>query len=145
MLVHYLNLAIDSLQHLIDTTKTDIEDIKEAKHGILFSRLKGKEETMLSFEKYKTHIDSEIVNMANESPDLELKELLSEEQKDLLEDMRNKLTELKAVNRHYAKLVVAVSSFYNSLLDELLPKDEHGRSGYDGSVQRRTGMLEIKA
>lgn len=144
MLVHYLNLAIDSLQHLIDTTKTDIEDIKEAKHDLLFARLKGKEETMLSFEKYKNHIDSEIVNMATANPELELKELLSEDQKDLLDDMRQKLMELKSVNRHYAKLVVAVSSFYNSLLDQLLPKDEH-KSGYDGVAQRRSGMLEIKA
>ncbi len=144
MLVHYLNLAIDSLQSLIDTTKSDIEDIKQAKHEKLFGKLKGKEEIMLSFEKYKTHIDSEIVSMASENPSLDLKDLLSDIQRDLLEEMRDKLGELKSVNRHYAKLVAAVSSFYNSLIEQLLPGDEQ-KSGYDGIAQRRTGMLEIKA
>ncbi len=43
MLVHHLNLAIETLQSLIDVTKSDITDIKQAKHEKLFARLKAKE------------------------------------------------------------------------------------------------------
>jgi len=144
MLVHYLNLAIESLQSLIDITKSDIDDIKLAKHEKLFARLKSKEEILGSFEKYKNLIDSEIVSMANKNPSTELKDLLSDSQKDLLDDMRTKLIELKAANRHYAKLVIAVSSFYNSLLEQIVPKEEQ-KTGYDGLMQRRSSILEIKA
>lgn len=144
MLVHYLNLAIDSLQSLIDITKSDIEDIKQAKHEKLFGKIKSKEEFVSYFEKYKNLIDSEIVSMATANPSLELRELLSDAQQDLLGDMREKLTELKSTNRHYAKLVVAVGSFYNALLDQMLPKDDQ-KPGYDGVMQRRTSILEIKA
>ncbi len=144
MLVHYLNLAIESLQSLIDITKSDIEDIKQAKHEKLFSKVKSKEEMVSSFEKYKNLIDSEIVSMAAANPSLELKDLLSESQRDLLGDMREKLTELKSTNRHYAKLVIAVSSFFNGLIEQMLPKDDQ-KPGYDGLIQRRTSILEIKA
>ena len=144
MLVHYLNLATESLQGLIDLTKTDINDIKEARHEKLFGKLKIKEEFVNSFEKYKHLIDSSIVEMAVSNPSLELKELLSEEQKDLLGDMREKLIELKQTNRHYAKLVVAVSSFYNSLVEQMLPPEEQ-KHGYDGFAQRKAGFLEAKA
>lgn len=145
MLVHYINLAIETLQNLIDITKSDIEDIKQAKHDKLFGKVKSKEEMVSTFEKYKNLIDSEIVSMANASPSLELKDLLSESQKDLLDDMRQKLNELKSTNKHYAKLVVAVGSFYNSLLDQMTSKDEQHNMGYDGVVQRRSSFLEIKA
>jgi glutamyl-tRNA reductase len=144
MLVHHLNLAIESLQSLIDITKSDIDDIKQAKHEKLFARLKSKEEILSSFEKYKNHIDSEIVSMASKNPNLDLRELLSDAQQTLLEDMREKLTQLRSTNKHYAKLVIAVSSFYNSLLEQMTPKDEQ-RAGYDGLMQRRTSILEIKA
>lgn len=144
MLVQYLNLAIESLQNLIDITKSDIADIKEARHDKLFAKLKSKEEMLSSFEKYKNMIDAEIVSMASKNPSLELKELLSEEQKELLSDMREKLSSLKEVNKHYAKLVVAVGAFYNTLLEQMLPREDM-RSGYDKSVQRRSGFLEIKA
>jgi glutamyl-tRNA reductase len=144
MLVHYLNLAIESLQSLIDVTKSDIDDIKQAKHEKLFARLKSKEEILGSFEKYKNHIDSEIVSMAAANPSLDLRELLGDKQQELLEDMREKLIQLKSTNRHYAKLVIAVSSFYSSLLDQMLPKEEQ-KAGYEGLMQRRTSILEIKA
>jgi hypothetical protein len=144
MLVHYLNLAIESLQNLIDITKSDIEDIKQAKHEKLFGKVKSKEEMVSSFEKYKNLIDAEIVSMAAANPSLELKDLLSENQRDLLGDMREKLTELKSTNRHYAKLVIAVSSFFNGLIEQMLPKDDQ-KPGYDGLIQRRASILEIKA
>lgn len=145
MLVHYLNLAIETLQNLIDITKSDINDIKEAKHDKLFGKVKSKEEMVSTFERYKNLIDSEIVSMASVNPSLELKELLSEAQKDLLDDMRQKLNELKSANKHYAKLVIAVGSFYNSLLEQMTPKEDHHMSGYDGLSQRRASFLEIKA
>jgi len=144
MLVHHLNLAIETLQSLIDVTKSDITDIKQARHENLFARLKTKEEFLGSFENYKNLIDAHIVEMAANNGGSDLGSILSKEQKELLDSMRNKLNELKSVNKHYAKLVIAVSTFYNSLIEQIVPPKEQ-KSGYIGMTQRRSAMLEIKA
>ena len=42
MLVHHLNLAIETLQSLIDVTKSDITDIKQARHEKLVCQTENK-------------------------------------------------------------------------------------------------------
>lgn len=144
MLVHYLNLAIETLQSLIDITKTDIEDIKQAHHEILFNRVKGKDELVSVFEKYKCMIDNELLSLSQKNIGVELKDLLNAEQKELLQDMKVQLEQLKNLNRRYAKIVLTVSSFYNSLMERMLPADDN-KIGYDGLPQRRSSLFETKA
>jgi uncharacterized protein YcbK (DUF882 family) len=146
MLVQSLRLAIESLQSLIDITKIDIEDIKIAAHDKLFSRVRTKDELIKQFESYKRMIDTQISTMAKNSPDIDLVELLSTEERELLGKMRDKLNELKDANKHYAKIVVAVSSFYNSMLENFVPKNmqEHGGS-YAVNGIKPASFVEVKA
>lgn len=146
MLVQTLRLAIESLQTLIDITKIDIEDIKIAAHDKLFSRVKSKDELIKKFESYKKLIDTQILNMANSNPSTDLVELLSSQERELLGQMKEKLNELKDVNKHYAKIVVAVSSFYNSMLESFVPKRmQEERSGYASAGVKQASFVEIKA
>lgn len=133
MLVQYLNLAIDALQSLINMTLLDIEDIKAAAHNRLFERAKSKEELLLSFENYKNLIDETITKAVQLNPNAELEKLLNNTERDLLEQMKAKLTELKGVNRSYAKLVAAVSSFYNGLLESMLSSQSAPINQYAGN------------
>jgi len=146
MLVQSLRLAIESLQSLIDITKIDIEDIKVAAHDKLFSRVRSKDELIKQFESYKRMIDTQISNMANNNPEADLVEILSSEERELLNQMRDKLNELKDANKHYAKIVVAVSSFYNSMLESFVPKtmQEHGGS-YAANAIKQASFVEVKA
>ena len=146
MLVQSLRLAIESLQSLIDITKIDIEDIKIAAHDKLFSRVRSKDELIKQFESYKRMIDTQISNMATKDPEMDLVSILSTEERELLNQMRDKLNELKGANKHYAKIVVAVSSFYNSMLENFVPKtmQEHGGS-YAASAIKQASFVEVKA
>jgi len=146
MLVQSLRLAIESLQCLIDITKTDIEDIKIAAHDQLFSRMRSKEELIKQFESYKNLIDSEIVKLVSANPDSELTDILSDEDRELLTQMREKLNELKSANKHYAKIVVAVSSFYNSMLENFIPHSmQENKGSYAGAMIKQASFVEIKA
>lgn len=145
MLVQYLNLAVESLQSLIEMTLLDIEDIKIAAHSKLFERSKSKEEILLSFENYKNLIDETITQTVAAKPNAELADLLSQEERGLLEGMKAKLTELKTVNRVYAKLVAAVGSFYNGLLEAMLSTQSTPINQYAGSSVMRAGIFHATA
>ena len=132
MLVQYLNLAVESLQSLISMTLLDLEDIKVAAHSRLFERSKSKQEILISFENYKNLIDETITKAVAANPTVELEDLLSREERGLLENMKAKLLELKSVNRSYAKLVAAVSSFYNGLVEAMLSTQSAPINKYAG-------------
>lgn len=129
MLHHYLQSAITDLQALLAATQQDIEDIQEARHEVVFSRTKAKDELVSSFENKKHLIDSEIVKLTQEFPATPLPELLDESVTELLGQLRESLEGLKEENRRYARMVLAVSEFYNSLLERLLPSQPQDYSG----------------
>lgn len=145
MLVQYLNLAVDSLQSLIDMTLLDMEDIKVAAHSRLFERAKNKEELLLSFENYKNLIDETIANAVAANPQTQLEDLLSEIEHSLLEQLKAKLMELKSVNRSYAKLVAAVSSFYNGLLEAMLSTNSAPINQYAGVSIKHANIFHATA
>ncbi len=142
MLCYYLEGALRDLQTLIDTTSEDIEDIKEARHEEIFSRIEKKESLIQSFEAKKGQIDSEIAKISQENPNIDLEDLLDKNQKNLLNQMRDKLANLKDKNRHYARMVLAVSEFYNSLLERIVPSESS--SGYNNQ-KRVSSFLQVKA
>jgi hypothetical protein len=145
MLVQYLNLAVESLQSLIEMTLLDIEDVKIAAHTKLFERAKSKEEILLSFENYKNLIDETITRVVSAKPNAELGDLLSNDERTLLEQMKDKLGELKSINRVYAKLVAAVGSFYNGLLEAMLSTQTTPINQYAGSSVMRAGIFHATA
>lgn len=141
MLTHYLQKANEILSDLIETTRNDIEDIKNAKHDNIFSRTKTKEELVKSFENHKSLIDNEIAKMVQAAPEGGLETILSTEQQELLDNMRTRLKELQDENRHFATMVIAVSEFYSSLINRLIPTEQ---VGYESHKAKRASYLHIK-
>ncbi|MDX1809886.1 MAG: hypothetical protein R3331_10130 [Sulfurospirillaceae bacterium] len=126
MLLHYLTSSINDIDNLIELTKKDIEDIKEANHELVFERTKIKNDLVKAFENKKSLLDNELIKLVSENENSSLDAILNDEQKELLNNMKTKLTQLKEVNKEYAKFVVIVSEFYNTLLDKIFPRELEG-------------------
>ncbi|WP_300360932.1 hypothetical protein [Hydrogenimonas sp.] len=142
MLTHYLDKAAEDLQTLIDLTQKDIDDIKAARHQALFDRIKTKEHTLVTFENRKALIDNEIGNLIKANPDSEMEDLLDEEVQQKLSLLREKLEELQALNRYYARFVITVGEFYNTLYEEMLPIE---KDGYTGKNAKLASLIEVRA
>jgi len=142
MLTHYLDKAAEDLQTLIDLTQKDIDDIKAARHQALFDRIKTKEHTLVTFENRKALIDNEISNLIKANPDREMEELLDETVQRKLTVLREKLEELQALNRYYARFVITVGEFYNTLYEEMLPIE---KDGYTGKNAKVASLIEVRA
>ncbi len=141
MLSHNLQYALNDLRDIILITKSDIEDIKEAKHEPQFERLSIKEERLKSFEERKATIDQEISSLMTANPDAELQNLLNEEQHNLLNEFKIELNNLKEVNKYYAKLVLVVSNLYNTFLERLVPTE---MQGYNKVASEDPSILEVR-
>jgi hypothetical protein len=142
MLSHYLDKALNDLEQLTQLTQTDIDDIKLAKHEVIFDRSKIKEELISSFQNKKAMIDNEISKLMEAYPDLGIDNLLSAEDQDKLSALKEHLVELKSLNKRYAKLVLTVSEFYNSLLERMVPTE---MEGYEKVAQKHRSILEVRA
>jgi hypothetical protein len=142
MLTHYLKTSIKDIEDLIDFTIKDIDDIKQAKHTSIFERTKIKNDLVQAFENKKSLLDNELLKLVNENKDKELEEVLNPEQKEMLETIKSKLLLLKTKNKEYARYLVSISEFYNSLLDNVFPRD---MDGYKKTHQKPASLLRIRA
>jgi uncharacterized protein YcbK (DUF882 family) len=142
MLSRYLQNALGDLRDLIAFSEKDIEDIIEAKHDSQFERMTLKDEKLKSFEQKKAMIDHEISKLMTTSPNTPLPELLNDEQHKLLDELKEELGRLRTVNQRYAKLVVGVSAFYNSLLERVVPTE---MQGYNKVASKEASFLEVRA
>lgn len=141
MLSHHLQSALSDLRDIIRITKEDIADIKEAKHDSQFERLSLKDEKIKSFEAKKAMIDHAISVLMSTNPQKELPELLNEEQHRALDELRNNLSELREINKEYAKLVLTVSNLYNAFLEKLVPTE---MQGYNKVASKNPSILEVR-
>jgi hypothetical protein len=141
MLSHHLEGALIDLRDIIKITESDIEDIKEAKNDSQFERLPLKEEKIKSFEAKKAMIDHEISALMSASPQKELPELLNETQHQYLSELKVELSNLREVNKHYARLVLTVSNLYNSFLERLVPTE---MNGYRKVASKNPSFLEVR-
>ena len=142
MLTYHLKNTLTDLEDLILMTESDIKDIKVAQHNPQFDRLSIKEEKIKSFEAKKAMIDYEISSLMRINPDMQLPQLLNEEQHQLLEELKVKLSRLHSVNKEYAKLVVVVSNLYNSFLERLVPTE---MQGYKKVASKDAAILKVRA
>jgi hypothetical protein len=142
MLSHYLKTSIEDIENLIELTSKDILDIKEAKHEDVFKRTKIKNDLVKSFENKKSMLDNELIKLVKSSDNKPLEEILDSSQQNMLEEMKNKLFTLKQKNKEYARFVVTVSEFYNSLLDSVFPRD---MEGYQRLNHKPASLLKIRA
>lgn len=142
MLSRYLQNALKDLEDIIAFSEMDIADIKAANHDAQFERVPLKEEKIKSFEQKKAMIDHEISKLMTAEPRKALPELLSEEQHRQLDALKEALGRLRDVNQRYARLVVGVSVFYNSLLERVVPTE---MQGYSKVASKEASFLEVRA
>ena len=142
MLSRYLQNALNDLRDLIAFSEKDIADIIEAKHDAQFERMALKDEKLKSFEQKKAMIDHEISKLMTANLNTALPDLLNEEQHRLLDELKQELGRLRTVNQRYAKLVVGVSAFYNSLLERVVPTE---MQGYNKVASKDASFLEVRA
>lgn len=141
MLSYHLQGALSDLRDLVKITESDVEDIKTANHNPQFERLKIKEEKLKSFESKKAMIDHEISLLAASNPSVKLPELLSEEQHLYLNELKTELSNLREVNRRYARMVLAVSNLYNTFLERLIPTE---MQGYNKVASKESNILQVR-
>ena len=141
MLTHHLQSALKDLRELIEITQSDIKDIKKAQSDEQFDRLSIKEAKLKSFENKKAMIDHEISSLMSANPQKELPLLLNEEQHKLLDDFKEELSNLREINKRYAKLVLSVSHLYNTFLERLVPTE---MQGYNKVASKDPSILEVR-
>ena len=142
MLSYHLKAAVSDLEQLVKISEQDIEDIKLAKHAQQFERRSIKEDMIKSFENKKAMIDREISKLMSNNPNVSLDKLLDENENSYLQKLKISLASLRDVNKKYAKMVLSVSSFYNTLLERLVPTE---MNGYTKSTSKDASFLEIRA
>jgi len=142
MLLHHLQGALKDLRDIIKITESDIEDIKKAKHDSQFERLSLKDEKIKGFENKKAMIDYEISSLISKYPHKELPELLNDEQHKALDELKAELSNLRDINKRYAKLVLSVSNLYNSFLERIVPTE---MQGYNKVASKDSAILQVRA
>ena len=142
MLSHHIQSALGDLRDLIAISNKDIEDIKVAQHNSQFERLSLKEERLKSFEAKKAMIDHELSKKMSSNPDKGLAELLNSEEQQALDMLKRELATLRDVNQQYAKLVASVGSFYNALLEQVVPTE---MQGYKRVASSDASFLKVRA
>lgn len=141
MLHTYIKGAVDDLKSLIELTQLDYADIQVANHEAIFARVEQKDNFVKEFESKKTLLYQEMILLREKNPHKSLQELLDSEANTLLDSMRACLEELKMLNNNYARCVFAVSEFYNSLIQRVIP---HENDGYE-KERPQSHLLRIQA
>jgi len=141
MLSHHLQSALKDLRDLISISEKDIDDIQLAQHDNQFERLSIKDERLKSFESKKAMIDHEISKKMSVNPDKDISELLDENEHKELENLKFELLRLREINQSYAKMVLSVGSFYNSLLERVVPTE---MQGYNKVASNDSTFLKVR-
>ena len=131
MLKRYLDEAMGVLDELIAQTTEDIEKIKLADHSKVDDSVRRKNELVKKFESIKLLLDKELLRVSKENGGANLSSILDDEVKSSLALMRSKLEELYSKNKEYAKYVVGVKEFFDSLLKNMF-KSESGNYDKEG-------------
>ncbi len=142
MLAFHLQSALKDLDDLIAISQQDIDDIKVARHESQFERIGLKEDKIKSFEHRKAMIDHEISKLMRSNPQSDMSALLDETQQAALQQLKVKLAELSDVNKKYAKMVLSVGSFYNTLLERVIPTE---MEGYSRITSKNASFLKVRA
>ncbi|MBT0879358.1 MULTISPECIES: hypothetical protein [unclassified Campylobacter] len=138
MIEKRLATANNLLLKIISITEQGISDIKEARKDRLDTQNKEKVEALNAFLKEKQALDNALLELATKNNG-NLSDLLSEKSSDLLQQLKFNLNYLLAKNKEYAKYVLSVKEFYDSLLEEML-KDSIETNGYKQEFKSTTTL-----
>ena len=142
MLKRYLDEAMGVLDELIAQTTEDIEKIKLADHTKVDDSVKRKNELVKKFESIKSLLDKELLRVSKENGGANLSSVLDDEVKSSLALMRSKLEELYSKNKEYAKYVVGVKEFFDSLLKNMFKSEQDG--SYDKNGLRPESLFKTR-
>ena len=142
MLKRYLDEAMGVLDELIAQTTEDIEKIKLADHSKVDDSVRRKNELVKKFESVKSLLDKELLRVSRENGGANLSSILDDEVKTSLALMRSKLEELYSKNKEYAKYVVGVKEFFDSLLKNMFKGEQDG--GYDKNGLRPESLFKTR-
>ena len=142
MLKRYLDEAMGVLDELIAQTTEDIEKIKLADHSKVDDSVRRKNELVKKFESIKSLLDKELLRVSKENGGANLSSILDDEVKTSLALMRSKLEELYSKNKEYAKYVVGVKEFFDSLLKNMFKGEQDG--GYDKNGLRPESLFKTR-
>ena len=142
MLKRYLDEAMGVLDELIAQTSEDIEKIKLADHSKVDDSVRRKNELVKKFESVKSLLDKELLQVSKENGGANLSSILDDEVKSSLALMRSKLEELYSKNKEYAKYVVGVKEFFDSLLKNMFKGEQDG--GYDKNGLRPESLFKTR-
>lgn len=142
MLKRYLDEAMGVLDELIAQTTEDIEKIKLADHSKVDDSVRRKNELVKKFESVKSLLDKELLRVSKENGGVNLSSILDDEVKSSLALMRSKLEELYSKNKEYAKYVVGVKEFFDSLLKNMFKGEQDG--GYDKNGLRPESLFKTR-
>ena len=142
MLKKYLDEAMGVLDELIAQTTEDIEKIKLADHSKVDDSVRRKNELVKKFESVKSLLDKELLRVSKENGGVNLSSILDDEVKSSLALMRSKLEELYSKNKEYAKYVVGVKEFFDSLLKNMFKGEQDG--GYDKNGLRPESLFKTR-
>lgn len=142
MLKRYLDEAMGVLDELIAQTTEDIENIKLADHSKIDYSVRCKNELVKKFESVKSLLDKELLRVSKKNGGANLSSILDDEVKSSLALMRSKLEELYSKNKEYAKYVVGVKEFFDSLLKNMFKGEQDG--GYDKNGLRPESLFKTR-
>ncbi|MCR4941279.1 MAG: flagellar biosynthesis protein FlgN [Campylobacter sp.] len=132
MLNQYLSKALEILDLLIDLTEKDIDNIQNARHSLVDESVKKKNNLVKEFEQTKKALDKELLRISKLDSSKELSQMLDADVKSKLVIMREKLEILNKKNREYAKHVLTVKEYFDTLAKKVFKQEdgEYNSSGY---------------
>ncbi|ECL0339380.1 flagellar protein FlgN [Campylobacter coli] len=130
------------LAKLIELTQEDIENIKIAKHDTVASSVEEKNKLISEFSAAKKKLDSALVELNNSSTK-GLSELLDEEDKQKLDELKKNLQTLHTTNKEYAKFVLIVKDFLDGLVNKMFDMNDGTNNAYGDKKTTPESIFKI--
>ncbi|EEP3505649.1 flagellar protein FlgN [Campylobacter coli] len=130
------------LTKLIELTQEDIENIKIAKHDTVASSVEEKNKLISEFSAAKKKLDSALVDLNNSSTK-GLSELLDEEDKQKLDELKKNLQTLHTTNKEYAKFVLIVKDFLDGLVNKMFDMNDGTNNAYGDKKTTPESIFKI--
>ncbi|EAI3379123.1 flagellar protein FlgN, partial [Campylobacter coli] len=127
---------------LIELTQEDIENIKIAKHDTVASSVEEKNKLISEFSAAKKKLDSALVELNNSSTK-GLSELLDEEDKQKLDELKKNLQTLHTTNKEYAKFVLIVKDFLDGLVNKMFDINDGTNNAYGDKKTTPESIFKI--
>ncbi|EAJ6098458.1 flagellar protein FlgN [Campylobacter coli] len=130
------------LTKLIELTQEDIENIKIAKHDTVASSVEEKNKLISEFSAAKKKLDVALVELNNSSTK-GLSELLDEEDKQKLDELKKNLQTLHTTNKEYAKFVLIVKDFLDGLVNKMFDMNDGTNNAYGDKKTTPESIFKI--